>query len=253
MIWYQSSPDVMSDLRAKLAIDTKPVEYLSSPGTSRPASRSGSSTAAHSPWRANSTSPLPSHTDPTIPRHTRELPMPAVRASCNLDQAHATLQLCSNKLKTHFRKLLETDPSSVEALTTLSEMRRFRPWLEQWETSFSAFLASAMPALPQPDVKRCRVLKANHLSTLILASIAGVRDVDFDPFVGDFKAIVGLGAAILDAETTPDVSPKSACDKRELVTTSAVMTLADPLRVVVSCCTDPMVRSRAARLLQRIS
>jgi hypothetical protein len=178
--------------------------------------------------------------------------MPAVRSSCNLDQAHATLQLCSNKLKTHFRKLLETDPASVEALSILTEMRRFRPWLEQWEKAFSSFLATAMPTLAQADVKKCRVLKANHLSTLILASISGVRDVDFEPFVADFKAIVGLAAAILDAETTPDVSPKSAWDKRE-VTLSTVMTLADPLRVVVSCCTDPMVRSRAARLLQRIS
>ncbi|KAM0716571.1 hypothetical protein Q7P37_008016 [Cladosporium fusiforme] len=245
-----TSPDAMSDLRAKLAIDTKPVEYLSSPGTSRPASRSASSTT--SPWRANSASPLPAHSDPTLPRHARELPMPAVRSSCNLDQANATLQLCSNKLKTHFRKLLETDPASVEALSILTEMRRFRPWLEQWEKSFSTFLATAMPTLAQPDVKRCRVLKANHLSTLILASISGVRDVDFEPFVADFKAIVGLAAAIMDTATTPDVSPKSACDKREVVLTT-VMTLADPLRVVVSCCTDPMVRSRAARLLQRIS
>jgi hypothetical protein len=160
--------------------------------------------------------------------------------------------LCSNKLKTHFRKLLETDPASVEALSILTEMRRFRPWLEQWEKAFSAFLASAMPTLAQPDVKKCRVLKANHLSTLILASISGIRDVDFEPFMDDFKAIVGLAAAILDAETTPDVSPKSAWDKRE-VTPSTTMTLADPLRVVVSCCTDPMVRSRAARLLHRIS
>jgi hypothetical protein len=240
----------MSDLRAKLAIDTKPVEYLSSPGNSRPASRSGSSTT--STWRGASTSPIPMHNDPTIPRHARELPMPAVRSSCNLDQAHATLQLCSNKLKTHFRKLLETDPSSVEALSILTEMRRFRPWLEQWEKAFSAFLATAMPTLAQPEVKKCRVLKANHLSTLILASISGVRDVDFEPFMADFKAIVGLAAAILDAETTPDVSPKSAWDKREVAPTTT-MTLADPLRVVVSCCTDPMVRSRAARLLQRIS
>jgi hypothetical protein len=250
MLMYHTSPGAMSDLRAKLAIDTKPAEYLSSPGTSRPASRSGSSTT--STWRASSSSPVPMHNDPTIPRHARELPMPAVRSSCNLDQAHATLQLCSNKLKTHFRKLLETDPASVEALSILTEMRRFRPWLEQWEKAFSNFLATAMPTLAQADVKKCRVLKANHLSTLILASISGVRDVDFEPFVADFKAIVGLAAAILDAETTPDVSPKSAWDKRE-VTLSTVMTLADPLRVVVSCCTDPMVRSRAARLLQRIS
>ena len=187
--------------------------------------------------------------------------MPAVCDTTTLSQPHATLQLCSNKLKSLFRSLLDTPPGSPAAPSLLAEMHRFRPWLEQWEQAFSAFLGSAMPTLPQPDVRRCRVLKANHLSMLILASVGGVRDVHFEPFGADFKAIVGLAGAILDADrkasTTPDVSPKSAvCEKREVGLGAGkgdVMTLADPLKVVVSCCTDAGVRSRGARLLQRLS
>lgn len=182
--------------------------------------------------------------------------MPAVCDTTTLSQPHATLQLCSNKLKSLFRSLLDTPPGSPAAPSLLAEMHRFRPWLEQWEAAFSAFLATAMPALSTPDVRRARVLKANHLSTLVLASVRGVRDVDFEPFGADFRAIVGLAAAILDgdreASGTPEGSPR--VEMREVgVLGGEAMTLADPLRVVASCATDAGVRGRGARLLQRIS
>ena len=241
----------MSDLRAKLAIDTRPghYEYASSSSATTPSSTTELSLPT--PWTSLSMSSpnTLSVTGLTPIRHSRELPMPAVRSTSSLDQAYSTLLLCANKLRSQFRKLLETDPNSVEALTILAEMRRFKSWLEEWERAFSGFLATAMPTMAPPQIKRCRVAKANHLSCMILASISGVQPTDFEGFLPDFGAIVGLAAAVLDSDVSPDVSPKSV-DMREIPSSTA-MTIMDPLRVVVSCCTDARVRSRAARLLQR--
>jgi hypothetical protein len=182
----------------------------------------------------------------------RELPMPAVRSSCTLVQAEATLQLCSNRLKNHFRRLIDSDHLSIDTAIILAEMRRYQSWLEQWEMAFSAQLAVAMPTMTQVEIKKCRVIKANHLSTSIMASIAGVKESDFEPFLPEFRAIIGLAAATLEADNTPDISPKSIVDKTMIAATTE-MTIADPLRVTVYCCNDPLIRSRASKLLHHVS
>lgn len=227
----------------------KHVEYLSSQATPRSPSKLGSDPC--NPPKVDSKSDISVGDERRGVKDTIELPMPAIQSSCTLRHAEVTLQLCSNRLKQHLRKLLESNLSSVGALSILTEMHHFRPWLESWEKAFSAFLATAMPSLTHLDVRKCRVLKANHLNTFILASVTGVRPTDFEPFVADFKAITELANANLCPEMTPHIAVKVLREKRGMALKMATP-FVDSLRFVTSYCTDPAVRQRAAGLLKII-
>lgn len=239
----------MMNVVTTVTTDTKCAEYLSSQATLRSASKSGSD-PCNAPT-VDSISDISMGDGCSGLKDTIELPLPAIRGCCTLDQAEAALQLCSNRLKQHLRKLLESNLSSVGALSILTEMHHFRPWLENWEKAFSAFLAMAMPSLTHLDVRKCRFVKANHLITLILASVTGVRPTDFEPFVADFKAITELATANLCTETTPHIAIKVLREQKGMALKIATP-FVDSLQFVMSYCTDPAVRQRAAGLLKTI-
>lgn len=247
----------MSNLEKKLSLDTGISHIRSRSSMSTITFASASLTTLSSPCSEPPLSPLSaisaySGTPSLPPRPGRELPMPLLRTIRNLDQARAALQLCLDKLKRHFGRLHEADPMSMDAIAVLGEMRRLRPWLEQWEKAFSTYLAIAIPSMAQEDLKKSRVIKANHLCSMVLASTSGVRDVDFECFLSEFRAIVGLAGAILEGTSNPDPTPILMQHARESLSgIPAAMNIADPLRVVVCCCTDRSVKTRAAEYLQQ--
>lgn len=92
----------------------KHVEYLSSQATPRSPSKLGSDPC--NPPEVDSKSDISVGDERRGVKDTIELPMPAIQSSCTLRHAEVTLQLCSNRLKQHLRKLLESNLSSVGAI-----------------------------------------------------------------------------------------------------------------------------------------
>ncbi|OQO13372.1 hypothetical protein B0A48_01600 [Cryoendolithus antarcticus] len=234
----------MSDPRMKLALDIK---LGRDPYTSGPRTATSSSTTP-SPWTAPSSisspvfsaisSPVFSPITPATP--SRELPMPAPRSTTTLPQATQTLTLCSNKLHLLFRHLSSASPGSPAYTALLTEMHRFKPWLETWESAFSRHLATAMPNMPPEQVRDCRIVKANHLACVVLASTPRAA-AEREPFSTEGRAIVGLAVAVLG-------------EKGEAATVKGDdMGIAEPLRVVSACCGDGGVRAQAMKLLEMIT
>ena len=94
------------------------------------------------------------------------------------------------------------------------------------------------------DLTESRVLKANHLACSILAS-DGLQPTPVD----DFRAIVDLADAVLrirnlsnsPQERKPGGSPTSASQ----------LDVKEPLHVVVSRCSQEVIRAHALELLAR--
>ncbi|QIW99421.1 hypothetical protein AMS68_004939 [Peltaster fructicola] len=182
------------------------------------------------------TSPLTRILASMDPAVRRELPMPSATKAGNIEQAQATLFLCSIKLRGRIELWAQRSGSNFVA-----EGHAFRTWLESWETAFSALLSNAMPSMHQDDVDRCRVIKANHLSCIVLAALLesnpGARRANVDK---DCLAIVGLATAVLDGHT----SHSSRASK-------SAMTMAEPLVIVQSYASSTELRNHAAHLLAR--
>ncbi|OQO11213.1 hypothetical protein B0A48_05469 [Cryoendolithus antarcticus] len=234
----------MSDPRMKLALDVK---LGRDPYTSGPRTAASSSTTP-SPWTAPSSvsspvfsaisSPIFSPLTPATP--SRELPMPAPRSTTTLPQATQTLTLCSNKLHLLFRHLSSASPGSPAYTALLAEMHRFKPWLDTWECAFSRHLATAMPNMPPEQVRECRIVKANHLACVVLASTPGAGG-ERELFSTEGRAIVGLAVAV-KGETGIVTAANGGS-----------MGIAEPLRVVVACCGDGVVRAQAMELLEMLT
>lgn len=182
--------------------------------------------------------------------------MPAVTKAFNLDQAHSTLALCSNKLSARFSLWAEPAGSGVDAAWEAAQNfpaqgRLFRAWLERWERAFSALLAAAVSAMPDAELRQCRVLKANHLACFVRASLlessSYSADDDDDRAMliqsldRDCRAILGLAVAVLQAPQQHHSPSDPAAD----------MTFADPLSVVESYGPEQSLRTQAAHLLAR--
>lgn len=183
---------------------------------------------------------LPYNIQPTMASGmTRELPMPTVTRITSLGQAQATLQHCATKL---------SRPSSpIDANNRL----HFQQWLEQWEHAFTAYLSTEMSKMNVEDVTRCRIIKANHLASTILASECATDQKSYHAFDADFAAIVELAAAVLQSQPSSNSSSSSQSPTPIDSDWTSVLGVRDPLYVVVARCDRASVRNKAVQLLQR--
>ncbi|KAF2770631.1 hypothetical protein EJ03DRAFT_251065, partial [Teratosphaeria nubilosa] len=104
-----------------------------------------------------------------------------------------------------------------------------------------------MPSMGSNELTQCRVLKANHLASVVLISTTGPSKPDFDKFETDFEAIVELSSAVLQARQSKE-SPTSATSSPIATATTAGLDVQDPLHIVITYCTRPDLRSRASEL-----
>ena len=186
-----------------------------------------------------------------LARATRELPMPSVSQITGLEQAKATLQHCHSRLLAGdivsppmSPRTDDTPQTPVGASTEREE--RFVRWLSQWEKAFSTFLSAAMSAMKDEEVSQCRVLKANHLNCVILASADAPDRTDRSPFAKEFKAITDLcGAVLMQQHQEPDRNPMPRMGRG--------MTVVDLLQGVADRCSERVTRERATRLLAQMA
>lgn len=180
---------------------------------------------------------------------TRELPMPNVSKFSGLDQAHATLLHCWARLWRFSSEYNSpsTPSSSSQASPVVEERQQFRRWLDQWEVAFTAYLTNAMPSMSNEDVTESRVLKANHLACVILAT-EGIPSAVENP-EADLNAIVELAGAVLRIRFLAD-SPQDIRSQPSPSATSQ-LDVKEPLQVVVSRSNIDSTRARALELLSR--
>jgi len=187
---------------------------------------------------------------------SRDLPMPSVSRITSLNQAHATLLHCCNKLA-RFEQCCQpqtSTPSSPVIQNTQAEERRaFRQWLQRWESAFSQFLSTYASGMSSEDLSQCRILKANHIACNIVASNARPGTLEFDAYEQDFQAIIDLATSVLQtrqriqsssplsAASTPDVGPRAV----------AGLDVRDPLCILLASCRKQVLRTRANDLLVR--
>ncbi len=172
-----------------------------------------------------------------------QLPMPNVSRLTSLNQAHATLQLCSTRLHDFHQSYhsLASPASSAESEIAHLERRKLQTWLEQWELAFTDFLTNAMPSMNLDDITESRILKTNHLACIILSA---ENDHTFE---AESNAIVELAEAVLRAggsnssRTTRTASP---------IPMTEGLGVTRPLMTVISRCGIEGLRTRAAELLQ---
>lgn len=187
---------------------------------------------------------------------SRDLPMPSVSRITSLNQAHATLLHCCNKLA-RFEQCCQpqtsTPSSPVLQNTQADERSVFRQWLQRWESAFSQFLSSYASGMSNEDLSQCRILKANHIACNIVASNARPGTLEFDLYEQDFQAIIDLATSVLQtrqriqsssplsAASTPDAGPRAV----------AGLDVRDPLCILLVSCRKQVLRNRANDLLMR--
>lgn len=187
---------------------------------------------------------------------SRDLPMPSVSRITSLNQAHATLLHCCNKLA-RFEQCCQpqtsTPSSPVLQNTQADERSVFRQWLQRWESAFSQFLSTYASGMSNEDLSECRILKANHIACNIVASNARPGTLEFDLYEQDFQAIIDLATSVLQtrqriqsssplsAASTPDAAPRAV----------AGLDVRDPLCILLASCRKQVLRNRANDLLMR--
>lgn len=193
-----------------------------------------------------SPSPLTSmspHQRPRMPLGTsRELPMPTVTRITSLGQAQATLHHCSTKLsKSQNIPGRDSPPGSpIDA----ADRRQAQQWLERWERAFTAYLSQSMASMKTEEIAHCRVLKANHLACMVLASDAASNPASFDAFEAEYQAIVELARAVMQLRSQrSDVSGSTDTNSLDI---------REPLYVVVARCGRVSVRNTAIQLLSKL-
>lgn len=169
--------------------------------------------------------------------------MPTMTKITSLTQAHATLCHGWNRLWS-----CENQAGNRQALA--EERRHLREWLDAWERAFTEYLSYAMAVMAGDELTQCRVLKANHLTCVVLASDspASASAHDFDVFEAEFRAIVDLAGAVLQARGRNN-TPQSASTASPVE--SPVMGGLDvqsPIWVVLSRCSNAAIWERANRL-----
>nr|POE74749.1 hypothetical protein CFP56_37280 [Quercus suber] len=171
---------------------------------------------------------------PGVTIMSRELPMPKINQIYSLNQAHATLLHCWNKLSAIARG--SSSPNSLaNDPTSAAELRlECHQWLDRWEQAFKAFLSNSMSSMAAEDLTQCRVLKANHLACTVLAGPTTAA------FEAEFQAITELAGAVL-------ISRKSQGVDR----LSSGLDVRDPLCLVASRCRERVITTRANELLTR--
>ncbi|KAK4542989.1 hypothetical protein LTR36_005987 [Oleoguttula mirabilis] len=180
----------------------------------------------------------------------RELPMPNVTRITNLNQAHATLLHCCNKLARFAQQCQASGSSGAADGQVTEERRQFQQWLERWEQAFTEFLASAMVSMGSEDLTQCRVLKANHLACNVVASGAGPGTSGSDASGPEFQAITDLAGAVLQTRRGTG-SPQSAVSSPSVSPVISGLDVQDPLYIVLAHCSTQALRTLANELLLR--
>lgn len=182
---------------------------------------------------------------------SRELPMPNVGRITSLNQAHATLLHCCNKLARFAQESKAPGRSRAQEDLIAEERKQFQQWLERWEQAFTDFLSLAMASMGSEDMTQCRILKANHLACDVVASNAGPTPSAFDAFEPEFQAIIDLASAVLQIRQGAS-SPHSAVSS-PIATSPATsgLDVRDPLFIVLANCSKMPLRNRANELLLR--
>ena len=180
--------------------------------------------------------------------NSRELPIPTVPSITSLNQAHATLLHCWNRL---WKSGTAAPPGqSLRDLPKydFTERRELCEWLERWEKAFTEYLSTAMSNMGQQDLTQCRVLKANHLACTVVAADSGAGPESAIIFEDEFRAIIELAEAVLRARET--MSPQSASTTSPIEPTPETtgLDVHAPLSIVVSRCPNKDTRERAHRL-----
>nr|POE47065.1 hypothetical protein CFP56_00397 [Quercus suber] len=136
---------------------------------------------------------------------SRELPIPKINQIYSLNQAHATLLHCWNKLSAIARGASPSSSLTLSPASSVDSRLECHQWLERWEQAFKTFLSSSMSTMAPEDLSQCRVLKANHLACTILA---GSTTSAANEFETEFQAITELAGAVLSSRHATD-SPRS--------------------------------------------
>lgn len=181
----------------------------------------------------------------------RELPMPNVTRIYNLNQAHATLLHCWNKLSRNSQDSTTYPAVTYKCTLASSDRKFFQQWLERWEQAFTDYLSSSMPSMASDNLTQCRVLKANHLACTILVSEIAPDAADNDSSESELNAVLELAGAVLQARqgTRSPTSASSSSTDNSPVT--AGLDVRDPLCVVMSSASRRATRNYASELLSR--
>lgn len=180
--------------------------------------------------------------------------LPDLDTIYTLDEANDTLYLVYSNILIFHQSLRAYCPSPTDDLSAAATQKhlRFSPWLKLWEQAFATFLFRESASLSHEDMQKAKVLKANHLLCTVLARVDTTAGFwAWEPFTPEFKAIVDLAAAVLNAEHR---STASECAGRRagiehVPCMSSGLWIADPLYVCLSRCTEPEFRRQAAGLL----
>ena len=175
---------------------------------------------------------------------SRELPMPNVTRITSLNQAHATLLHCCNKLA-RFAQSCRSPGSPTTSNDSINEERRqFQLWLEKWEAAFTEFLSYAAAAMSSQELSQCRILKANHLACNVVASDLAPGSTGSDAFESELQAILDLASAVLQLREGT-TSPRGAVSSPEVNPFTSGLDVRDPLYIVLAHCRKQQFRDRA--------
>lgn len=101
-------------------------------------------------------------------------------------------------------------------------------------------------------MQKAKVLKANHLLSTILAQVDTTSGWQaWEPFTAEFKAIIDLGAAVLNTAYLKQADEFTALALMPCM--SFGLWISEPLYVCVSRCTNPEYKRQAAGLLNGIA
>lgn len=202
------------------------------------------------------------------PPYTPEEPLPDDYRITSLQDAHDSLLVMINSftlLSQDIYRQMALLPSQRRAGTQSPQPRSPYPLmaaadfgmhgqrgeiarsLQRWGEAFAAFLARQEYLICTEDFHRARILKANQLSTLILASLnmeTKPPENPFAPFMHRFREIVNLAAAVFES---PAALPTISHPRFGFL--AQAIWIYQPLYFVLARCPDPDLRRQAARLL----
>lgn len=186
------------------------------------------------------------------PQPLDPLPLPDVDAIHSLSHASRILHVIyTNLLLYQHNASAYLFGADVTTAGPAQKHLRFAPWLRNWERRFADFLFRHSRTLSHAQMQHAKVLKANHLLCTILASVDTARGwAGWEPFTGEFKAILDLAAAVLTPETMGKAAELGGTEGMPVM--SFGLWIAEPLFVCLSRCTEPELRRQAAGLLNGV-
>ena len=177
---------------------------------------------------------------------TDDPPLPDVSRLHSLQHANWTLHNAYIRLLVFCQdSQLDAIPDAHRARVTEKQLL-FHPWLEAWEKAFADFLFREAASLTKEDMQRARVLKANHICSIMLVAAAHGDPEAWKAFDESSRAIIDLSASILNSFS---IVLGPSLSNIHFPFLSFGLWIVEPLYVVMSRCHDPELRRQAAGLL----